>query len=298
MAFPILAAALLAQSSLASQTAPAPAGGGEWTFWESEDRQDYFLDAGSGPDSSGTVRFRIREVLRPAPGESLRYYLVIAAFQLDCRKQTIALESVTDYSAPGVVDRSHKTPDEQLHKEQIFAGSNNERLYLHYCPASMRKRVPALPTAPVLIQTMGPPAPPIYVPPVYAPPAPPAPPPPPPPPPRAAGWPIVRARPAVPLISLFTADDYPAAALRLEEEGTVRYRLAIDRRGMVTGCTVVASSGSAALDSTTCRLVSSRARFTPARNAKGKKIADSLVGSIRWRLPEEPAEPPPPRPPQ
>ena len=55
----------------------------------------------------------------------------------------------------------------------------------------------------------------------------------------------------------------------------------------VSGCTVTASSGSAALDSATCRLLRSRARFTPATDSTGAKTSDSVSGRIRWVLPAD-----------
>jgi protein TonB len=102
-----------------------------------------------------------------------------------------------------------------------------------------------------------------------------------------------RARASETLPSLFSSDDYPAAALRAEQEGRVGFRLDIDRRGRVTACSITASSGSPALDSTTCRLLVVRARFEPARNRKGKAVADSFSGRIVWALPAEETPPPP-----
>ncbi len=55
--------------------------------------------------------------------------------------------------------------------------------------------------------------------------------------------------------------------------------------GRVTDCTSSASSGSSALDATTCRLMKSRARFTPARDANGNPTTDSVANAIRWVLP-------------
>ena len=100
-----------------------------------------------------------------------------------------------------------------------------------------------------------------------------------------------RASPVVPLHSLFSADDYPAAALRAEAEGTVVYKVAIDKAGSVSSCEIISSSGSSSLDSTTCRLIRNRAKFHPARNSKGKKISDELHGRIVWRFPDEPDPP-------
>jgi protein TonB len=85
--------------------------------------------------------------------------------------------------------------------------------------------------------------------------------------------------------TLFSADDYPADAQRNGEEGTVQAELAVDSKGRVTGCTIVRSSGHASLDETTCSILQRRARFTPARDANGEAIPDSVVTPpVVWRL--------------
>ena len=83
------------------------------------------------------------------------------------------------------------------------------------------------------------------------------------------------------------------SALAPEEQGTVGYQLMVDKGGRVTACVIISSSGSSILDSVTCRLVTARARFTPARNAKGKRVADVVYGRIQWRIPEDEPLPPP-----
>jgi periplasmic protein TonB len=83
---------------------------------------------------------------------------------------------------------------------------------------------------------------------------------------------------------LFSADDYPAEALAQGEQGTVAVRLTVDERGRVTRCEVTVSSGSDALDSRTCEILSSRARFKPARNESGHPVADTYTQRITWRL--------------
>ena len=116
-----------------------------------------------------------------------------------------------------------------------------------------------------------------------APPAPPAPvvaPPPPPAPPRV----VEATKPRANLAGLITGEDYPPAAQRNEEEGTVRVRLTVGANGRVSDCTVTSSSGSSSLDSTTCRLLRSRARFTPARDNQGNPTTDTYSQSIRWQL--------------
>lgn len=88
----------------------------------------------------------------------------------------------------------------------------------------------------------------------------------------------------VPLTSLISQEDYPAAALRNEEQGTVGFRLNVGNDGRVQSCSIVTSSGSASLDSATCRIMASRARFTPATNDKGEAVDGSVQSRIAWRI--------------
>lgn len=132
--------------------------------------------------------------------------------------------------------------------------------------------------------------PPTYVPTYTAPPAPPAPvvapPPPPPPPPPAVKQQAARARGSIP--GLFSDADYPESAIRSEDQGTVRASLTIGTNGRVTGCTVTQSSGSSSLDSATCRILRSRAKYTPAVDSNGRPTTDTVTTPpIRWVLPEE-----------
>lgn len=80
-------------------------------------------------------------------------------------------------------------------------------------------------------------------------------------------------------------EDYPARDQYEGHEGTARFSLSIGTDGRVNGCVIVASSGWAGLDAATCRLVTGRARFTPALDEDGHVAAGSYAGSIRWELP-------------
>jgi protein TonB len=93
------------------------------------------------------------------------------------------------------------------------------------------------------------------------------------------------ARPMRSLASYFSSDDYPATLHG--ESGTTVFRLTVGPNGRVSRCVITASSGSAALDSATCRLLVSRARFEPARDRNGLPTSDIAVGRVEWRLPEE-----------
>lgn len=81
-----------------------------------------------------------------------------------------------------------------------------------------------------------------------------------------------------------TDSDYPRSALAARVQGNVEIRFTIGADGRVSGCTVTRSSGSAELDSTTCRLIEKRFRYRPARDAQGRAVATTGFGLQRWWL--------------
>jgi TonB family protein len=90
-----------------------------------------------------------------------------------------------------------------------------------------------------------------------------------------------------PLSVFVSEDDFPVAAIRSGVQGgTVYFRLSIGTDGRVQGCAVTRSSGYDLLDSTTCRLMVRRARFTPATDPQGRPRTDEFDGYIEWRAPE------------
>lgn len=85
-------------------------------------------------------------------------------------------------------------------------------------------------------------------------------------------------------------EDYPPSAFEARVTGTVGLRFVVTPNGRVSDCTVSRSSGSAALDSTTCRLITRRLRYRPARNAEGRPIAEVIRGQHEWVIgPDRPA---------
>lgn len=78
----------------------------------------------------------------------------------------------------------------------------------------------------------------------------------------------------------YSADDYPARALREEAQGTVRFRLTVLPNGRVGTCTITASSGSAVLDTATCRILTSRLRYRSER--PGGPVAGADLGWVRY----------------
>lgn len=87
-----------------------------------------------------------------------------------------------------------------------------------------------------------------------------------------------------------TPDDYPVEAYRNKAEGVVIFLLAIGTNGTPLGCEITRSSGIKELDEATCRLVSERARFTPALGPKGVPTIGTYRNSVRWVMPRSTAE--------
>lgn len=78
--------------------------------------------------------------------------------------------------------------------------------------------------------------------------------------------------------------DYPRAAGDAGIGGTVSVRYAVETDGRVTGCTVTRSSGNAALDETTCRLIEQRFRYAPSRDAHGRPVRSFIVENHSWEV--------------
>ncbi|MFL9840697.1 energy transducer TonB [Sphingomonas sp. ST-64] len=136
-------------------------------------------------------------------------------------------------------------------------------------------QVPA-PPPPISLSNVIPPSQPPTPP---APPAPPAPPPPP-PPPAVSQAAAARGNPG----TWVTSDDYPPAARRAGDEGSVGVTFTINTQGRIEGCRVTSGSGSSALDNATCSLVTRRGRYSPAKDAAGNPIASTKSLRFRWQL--------------
>lgn len=80
--------------------------------------------------------------------------------------------------------------------------------------------------------------------------------------------------------------DYRTSWIRRGYEGNARFSLKISASGKVTDCTVTGSTGYTALDRATCQLISSRAVFTPAKDASGANVAGTYSNVVNWRIPQ------------
>lgn len=99
---------------------------------------------------------------------------------------------------------------------------------------------------------------------------------------RSSGEP--QPKPMEDMNSRLGLDQYPLAAQRAGEQGRVKTRLAIDARGIVTGCVIV-QSASPSLDEATCKAFENGAQmFEPARDKRGNVIASQYEYSVDWKL--------------
>ncbi len=83
-----------------------------------------------------------------------------------------------------------------------------------------------------------------------------------------------------------TDRDFKSRWIREGLSGVARFTLQIDANGRVSDCTITRSTTHAVLDAATCRLVSDRARFTPARGPDGAITSGTYSSSIRWDIPD------------
>lgn len=85
--------------------------------------------------------------------------------------------------------------------------------------------------------------------------------------------------------SFFTADDYPADAIRNAQQGTTSVLLTVTPEGRVSKCRVTTSSRSDLLDFKTCDVLKKRARYVPAKDKDGKSIEGYVATRTVWRIP-------------
>jgi TonB family protein len=84
----------------------------------------------------------------------------------------------------------------------------------------------------------------------------------------------------------FLSDYYPEGALKRGEQGTVGFRIGVEREGWVGSCEVTRSSGFKALDRETCEIIVQYAQVTPIVSADGTPVRALQDGYISWKLPQ------------
>lgn len=90
----------------------------------------------------------------------------------------------------------------------------------------------------------------------------------------------------VPLISLFSTDDYPRHAVWDGQSGITRVVVLVDEKGEIADCSLIETSGIAVLDAQTCIILRKRGRFYPAAGADGKPTRSVFTQGVRWEMPK------------
>ena len=85
--------------------------------------------------------------------------------------------------------------------------------------------------------------------------------------------------------AFFGPDAYPPEAIRAAEQGRVVATVDIDASGTATGCKATVSSGSASLDAATCTIATTRVKYAPALDSRGRNVAGTYTLPVRWVLP-------------
>ena len=86
------------------------------------------------------------------------------------------------------------------------------------------------------------------------------------------------------LQTIFSSDDYPDAAMTLNKTGWVSFVVLVNEQGRFADCTVIETSGVAALDAQSCAVVVERARFKPAIGIDGSPVKSILRQRIVWAM--------------
>ncbi len=82
-----------------------------------------------------------------------------------------------------------------------------------------------------------------------------------------------------------TDNDYRPSWISREFSGVAGFTLEIDRQGRISDCTITRSTGYSALDDATCRLLRSRAEFSPAKDSSGAIVPGTYSSSVNWQIP-------------
>ena len=93
-------------------------------------------------------------------------------------------------------------------------------------------------------------------------------------------------RPAIPTASPGTwlgTSDFPEKATDQGLNGYVRFRLDVDEAGAVTGCRILYRTNPDEFADLSCKLISKRAKFSPALDANGKTVKTFYINQIRWQ---------------
>lgn len=79
------------------------------------------------------------------------------------------------------------------------------------------------------------------------------------------------------------SSDFPLKPLYQGMNGYVRFRLDVDETGKIAGCRVLYRTNPDEFADLSCQLITKRAKFTPALDAKGAPVKSYYINQIRWQ---------------
>ena len=89
-------------------------------------------------------------------------------------------------------------------------------------------------------------------------------------------------RPAVPLVEAIFADDYPALAMRQEEQGRVMATYTVGANGRVLDCK--GEGATETLHNAACAVIVRRWRYAPALDAAGQRVTEVRTKAINFSI--------------
>ncbi len=96
---------------------------------------------------------------------------------------------------------------------------------------------------------------------------------------------VIAATPPQPKKVILDQDAYPEAARDAGVEGDIAFDLAIDAKGVITGCTVTKGADHPSnLAADACALAKANWKFLPARAEAGKKVPGTVHYAIAFRI--------------
>ena len=96
---------------------------------------------------------------------------------------------------------------------------------------------------------------------------------------------VMAATPPQPKKLILDQDAYPEAARNAGVEGDIAFDLAIDAKGVITGCTVTKGADHPSnLAADACALARANWKFLPARDEAGKKVPGTVHYAIAFRI--------------
>jgi|LauGreDrversion2_6_1035139.scaffolds.fasta_scaffold184986_2 protein TonB len=96
---------------------------------------------------------------------------------------------------------------------------------------------------------------------------------------------VIAATPPQPKKLILDQDAYPEAARNAGVEGDIAFDLAIDAKGVITGCTVTKGADHPSnLAADACALAKANWKFLPARDEAGKKVPGTVHYAIAFRI--------------